>query len=57
MFQKYICPLGAKFKTTTYMNKAWVHPCTKFGIDQVKGSKDIEWTTHLARKEWFDLGL
>ena len=21
------------------------NPCTKFGIDQVKGSKDIEWTT------------
>ena len=22
------------------------NPCTKFGIDQVKGSKDIERTTH-----------
>ena len=32
------------------------NPCTKFGIDQVKGSKDIERRTHLAC-EWFDLDL
>ena len=32
------------------------NPCTKFGIDQVKGSKDIERTTHWAQ-EWFDLDL
>ena len=25
------------------------NPCTKFGIDQVKGSKDIEETTHWAQ--------
>ena len=38
MFQKHICPLGAKFKITTNMYK------------EVKGSKDIEQTTHWARK-------
>ena len=26
------------------------NPCTKFGIDKVKGSKDIKRTTHWARK-------
>ena len=26
------------------------NPCTKFGIEQVKGSKDIEWTTQWAEK-------
>ena len=26
------------------------NPCTKFGIDQVKWSKDIEWTTQWAEK-------
>ena len=24
------------------------NPCTKFGIDQVKGSKEIEWTTRVV---------
>ena len=33
------------------------NPCTKVGIDQVKGSKDIEQTTQCASKEWFDLDL
>ena len=33
-------------------------PCTKFGIDQVKGSKDIERTTQWAEKiEWFNHDL
>ena len=97
-------PLGAKFKTTTDMYKAWVqplhqvrywssevvksywadntlaskewfdldlwtcdlkinsdhllikcNPCTKFGIDQVKGSKYIERTTDWARKSGLTL--
>ena len=30
-------------------------PCTKFGIDQVKGSKDIERTKHWARKSGLTL--
>ena len=30
-------------------------PCTKFGIDQVKGSKDIERTTHWAEKSGLTL--
>ena len=34
------------------------NPCTKFGTDQVKGSKDIKQTTHWAQnQEWFDLDL
>ena len=37
------------------------NPCTKFGIDHVKGSKDIERTTHWARKSGltltFDLNI
>ena len=32
------------------------NPCTKFGIDQVKGSKDTERTTHWGQ-EWLDLDL
>ena len=31
------------------------NPCTKFGIDQVKRSKDIERTTHWARKSGLTL--
>ena len=31
------------------------NPCTKFGIDQMKGSKDIEWTTQWAEKSGFNL--
>ena len=31
------------------------NPCTKFGIDEVKGSKDIEQTTKWAQKEWLTL--
>ena len=31
------------------------NPCTKFGIDQVKGSKDIEHTAHWARKSGLTL--
>ena len=99
-------PLGAKFKTTTDMYKAWVQPlhqvrywssevvksywadntlaskewfdldlwtcdlkinsdhllikcnlCTRFGIDQVKGSKDFVRTTHWARKSGLTLTI
>ena len=32
-----------------------VNPCTKFSIDQVKGSKDIEWTTPWAEKSGLTL--
>ena len=31
------------------------NPCTKFGIDQVKGSKDIEQTTQWAEKSGLTL--
>ena len=31
------------------------NPCTKFGIDQVKGSKDIERTTQWAQKSGLTL--
>ena len=31
------------------------NPCIKFGIDQLKGSKDIEQTTHWARKSGMTL--
>ena len=31
------------------------NPCTKFGIDQVKGSKDIERTTQWAEKSGLTL--
>ena len=31
------------------------NPCTKFGINQVKGSKDIEWTTQWAQKSGLTL--
>ena len=57
MLQKHIPPLSssAKFKITSYMYKAWVHPCIKIGIDQLKGSKDIERTTHWARKSGLTL--
>ena len=41
-FRNIYAPLDAKFKITTYMYKAWLQPSNKFGIDQVKGSKDIE---------------
>ena len=34
-----------------------VNPCTKFGIDQVKGSKDIKRTTHWAEKSGLTLTL
>ena len=44
-------PLGAKYKITTYM----YNPCTKFGIDQEKGSKDIERTTQWAEKSGLTL--
>ena len=33
------------------------NPCTKFGIDQVKGSKDIEQTTQLAEKSGLTLAF
>ena len=56
MFQKHKSPLGAKFKITTYMcTRYGCNPCTKFGIDQMKGSKDIEQTTHWARKSGLTL--
>ena len=54
-FRNIYAPLSAKFKITTYMYKAWLQPCTKFGIDQVKGSKDIEQTAHWARKSGLTL--
>ena len=31
------------------------NPCTKFGIDQLKGSKDIERTTHWTEKSGLTL--
>ena len=31
------------------------NPCTKFGIDQVKGSKDNDRTTHRAEKSGLTL--
>ena len=34
-----------------------LNPCNKFGIDQVKGSKDIEQTTQWAKKTCFDFDL
>ena len=33
------------------------NPCIKFGIDQVRGSKDIERTTQWAEKTGFDFDL
>ena len=54
-FRNTCAPLGAKYKITTYMYKAWAQPRTKFGIDQVKGSKDIEETTQWAEKSGLTL--
>ena len=59
-FRNIYAPLGAKFKITSYMYNHLLiegNPCTMFGIDQVKDSKDIEWTTQWAEKSGLTLTL
>ena len=48
--ETYMPPLMQNSKLLLICTRHGCNPCTKFGIDQVKGSKDIEQTTHWARK-------
>ena len=48
-------PLMQNSKLLLICTRHGCNPCTKFGIDQVKGSKDIERTTHWARKSGLTL--
>ena len=49
-FKKIYAPLVQNTKSLLICTKHGRYPCTKFGIDQVKGSKDIKQTTQLAEK-------
>ena len=56
MFQKHICPPWCKIQNYyLYVQGMGATKETKFGIDQVKGSKDIEWTTQWAEKSGLTL--
>ena len=48
-------PLVQNLKLLLICTRHGCNPCIKFGIDQVKGSKDIEQTTHWARKSGLTL--
>ena len=48
-------PCDLKINRDHLLNEG--NPCTKFGIDQVKGSKDIERTTQWAEKSGLTLNL
>mgnify|MGYP003691428695 CR=1 FL=1 len=52
MFQKHICQtyMVQNTKLLRICTRHGRNPCTKFGIDQVKGSNDIEQTTQWAEK-------
>ena len=53
--ETYMPPLMQNSKLLLICTRHGCNPCTKFGIDQVKGSKDIERTTHWARKSGLTL--
>ena len=48
-------PLVQNLKLLLICTRHGCNPCTKFGIDQVKESKDIEQTAHWARKSGLTL--
>ena len=48
-------PLVQNSKLLLICTRHGCNPCTKFGIDQVKGSKVIERTTHWPRKSGLTL--
>ena len=48
-------PLVQNLKLLLICTRHGCNPCTKFGIDPVKGSKDIEQTAHWARKSGLTL--
>ena len=54
MFQKH-APLVQNLKLLLICTRHGCNPCTKFGTDQVKGSKDIEQTTHWDRESGLTL--
>ena len=53
--ETYMPPLVQNLKLLLICTRHGCNPCTKFGIDQVKGSKDIEQTTHWAQKSGLTL--
>ena len=54
-FRNIYAPLVQNLKSLLICIRHGCNLCTKFGIDQVKGSKDIEQTTHWARKSGLTL--
>ena len=54
-FRNIYAPLLQNLKLLLICTRHGCNPCTKFGIDQVKGSKDIEQTPHWARKSGLTL--
>ena len=53
--ETYMPPLVQNLKLLLICTKHGCNPCTKFGIDQVKGSKDIKRTTQWAEKSGLTL--
>ena len=54
-FRNIYAPLVQNSKLLLICTRHGCNPCTKFGINQVKGSKDIERTTNWARKSGLTL--
>ena len=56
-FRNIYAPLGAKFKITTYMYKAWLQPLHQVWYWSSEGVKRYWADNTLGSREWFDLDL